>query len=394
MILIKNAHIKPITSPDIPGGSILIRDGKILDIGLEFPGADARVVDAAGCMVTPGFIDGHCHIGIMNDGAGEETKDANEKADPITPQMRAIDGLNPDNRSFSDALAGGVTSAATGPGSSNVVGGTFAAIKLLGMRIDKMVIKEPVAMKIAFGQNPKALYGSQKKSPFTRMAIAAMLRETLRKAFDYKQQIDDAGEDKTKLPKYDAKMEALLPVVRREIPLKAHAHEADDIFTAIRIAKEFGLPMTLDHCTEGHLIADELAEEGYPCFVGPALVGRSKYELRNVSFDTASVLVRAGVKVAIVTDSNIVPLQYLPVSAGLAVRAGLDTEYAFRAITIHPAEMLGIQDRVGSLEKGKDADIAVFTGNPVTQLDCRTMLTLVDGKIAYRADNFAPELEN
>lgn len=344
---------------------------------------DAEIIDAEGRLVTPGFIDAHCHLGMWEDGIGFEGSDGNEMVDPVTPHLRAIDGINPMDITFKEAYEGGVTCVATGPGSANVVGGQFAAIKTFGDRIDDMIIKEPLAMKIAFGENPKRVYNSQKKSPMTRMAIAAILRETLMKAKRYVEKLEKAKDDPSKTPEYDMKMEAMAKIIRKEIPLKAHAHRADDIFTSIRIAKEFDLDITLDHCTEGHLIADYLAKEGKPALVGPTLSDRSKFELKNLTFDTPRVLNEAGVKVAIITDSPVIPLQYLPVCAGLAVRAGLDEIEAFKAITINPAEILGIQDRVGSIEQGKDADIVIFEGNPIKDLGCKTYATFIEGKRVF-----------
>ncbi len=365
----------------IENGSILIENGKIKEIGRDIVAPlDAEIIDAEGRLVTPGFIDAHCHLGMWEDGIGFEGSDGNEMVDPVTPHLRAIDAINPMDVTFKEAYEGGITCVATGPGSANVVGGQFVAIKTYGNRIDDMIVKEPLAMKIAFGENPKRVYESQKKSPSTRMATAAILRDTLMKAKRYAEKLDKSKDDPSKAPEYDMKMEAMAKVIRKEIPLKAHAHRADDIFTAIRIAKEFDVDITLEHCTEGHLIADQLAKEGKYAVVGPTLSDRSKFELRNLTFDTPAVLHNAGVKIAIMTDSPVIPLQYLPLCAGLAVRAGLDEMEAFKAITINPAEILGIQDRVGSIEVGKDADIVIFDGNPLTDIGCKTYATIIDGK--------------
>lgn len=385
MLLIKNAKIYTMSKEGIiENGSILIDEGKIKEVGKDIVAPlDAEIIDAEGRLVTPGFIDAHCHLGMWEDGIGFEGSDGNEMVDPVTPHLRAIDGINPMDITFKEAYEGGVTCVATGPGSANVVGGQFVAIKTFGDRIDDMIVKEPLAMKIAFGENPKRVYNSQKKSPITRMATAAILRETLMKAKRYVEKLEKAKDDPSKTPEYDMKMEAMAKVIRKEIPLKAHAHRADDIFTSIRIAKEFDLDITLDHCTEGHLIADYLAKEGKPALVGPTLSDRSKFELKNLTFDTPRVLNEAGVKVAIITDSPVIPLQYLPVCAGLAVRAGLDEIEAFKAITINPAEILGIQDRVGSIEKGKDADIVIFEGNPIKDLGCKTYATFIEGKRVF-----------
>ena len=304
MLLIKNAHVKPISQDDIIGGSVLIGDnGKILEVGKDISVPDGcEIIDAEGRLVTPGCIDAHCHIGLDNEIIGKVGWDYNEAADPITPHMRAIDSIYPQDEAFGNAIKNGVTTACTGPGSANVVGGTFTAIKLYGKRVDDMIIKDPVAMKCAFGENPKGCYGQAgKKSPITRMAVAALLRELL---FKTKRYMEDKENGKN--PGFDMKLEAMIPVIKGEMPLKAHAHRADDIFTAIRVAKEFGVGLTLDHCTDGALIADELAKEGLPAFVGPTFGGKSKIELINKSFDTPRILREAGVDIAIINlDSGV-----------------------------------------------------------------------------------------
>lgn len=385
MILIKNGKIYTMAGEVIENGSILIKEGKIAEIGKDLIAPlDAKVIDAEGRLVTPGFVDAHCHIGLYEEAIGFEGSDGNEAVNPITPELRAIDAINPMDMAFEEAREGGVTTAVTGPGSANVIGGSFAAIKTYGNRVDDMIIKYPAAMKIAFGENPKRVYNSQKKSPITRMATASLLRETLFKAKTYMEKKEN--EDITKRPDYDIKMEALIPVLTREIPLKAHAHRADDIFTSIRIAKEFDLDITLDHCTEGHLIADELAKEGRAAIVGPTFGSRSKFELKNKSFETPKILVDAGVKIAITTDAPVIPLQHLGLCAGLAVNAGLPEMEAFKAITINAAEIAGLDDRLGSLEVGKDADIVIFDGHPLLDLSCKTHTTIINGEIVYSRD--------
>ena len=383
MILIKNGYVKTMAGQDIPNGCVLIGDdGKIADVGVDLAvGADVRIIDAEGRLVTPGCVDAHCHIGLHNEAVGWEGMDYNEIVDPITPQLRAIDSINPMDESFANALQGGVTTACTGPGSANVVGGTFVAIKLYGKRVDKMILKDPIAMKCAFGENPKRCYGQAgKKTPMTRMATAALLRELLFKTQRYL-----ADKEAGKNPPFDMKLEAMIPVIKGELPLKAHAHRADDILTSIRIAKEFGVKLTLDHCTDGAVIADELAEEGYPAFVGPSLGSKTKIELINKSFKTPAVLAEAGVMVSIITDAPVIPLQYLPMCAALAVSNGLDAEYAWKAITRNPAEAIGIADRVGTLEPGKDADIVIWTADPMTTVGARSHMTIVDGKVVWEA---------
>ena len=381
MLLIQNGYVKTMAGPDLDGGSVLIGDdGKIIAVGMDLVAPEgAIVIDAGGKLVTPGCVDAHCHIGLDNEGMGWEGHDYNEIVDPLTPQMRAIDSINPQDEAFGLALQNGVTSACTGPGSANVVGGTFVAIKLYGKRVDKMVIKNPIAMKCAFGENPKRCYGQgSKRAPMTRMGTAALLRELLFKTRRYLED-KEAGKN----PGFDMKLEAMIPVVKGELPLKAHAHRADDILTVIRIAREFNIPVTLDHCTDGSVIADELAEEGFPAFVGPTLGGKSKIELRNKSFNTPNDLYSAGVPISIITDAPVIPLQYLPMCAGLAVDAGLPYEEAWKAITINPAMQTGIGDRVGSLEEGKDGDVVIWTDDPITTVGAAAEVTVVDGKVVY-----------
>ena len=381
MLLIKNGLIKTMAGEDIRNGYVLIdNDGKIASVGItmeETP--DMHVIDAEGRLVTPGCVEAHCHIGVHNSTMRWEGADFNEKSDPITPHMRAIDGINPLDETFMLAVQYGVTSACTGPGSANVVGGTFAAIKLVGKCVDKMIIKNPVAMKCAFGENPKGVYGQNgNKTPVTRMATAALLRELLFKTRNYL-----AAKDSGKEPTFDIKLEAMAPVIKKEIPLKAHAHRADDIFTAIRIAKEFDVNLTLDHCTDGLLIADELAEEGYPAFVGPSFGSKSKIELGHKSFITAGILHAAGVPISIITDAPVTPLECLPMCAGLAVSAGLPYEEAWKAITVNPANQTGIGDRVGSLEVGKDGDVVIWSDDPLNIIGAKAHTTIIDGKIVY-----------
>ena len=386
MLLIQNATVKTMAGPDISGGCVLIGDdGKILAVGQSLTADNATVIDAGGRLVTPGCIDAHCHIGLDNEAMGWEGMDYNEIVDPITPQMRAIDSINPMDEAFGNALRGGVTAACTGPGSANVVGGTFAAIKLHGKRVDKMIIKHPVAMKCAFGENPKRCYGQGgKKAPMTRMGTAALLRELLFKTRRYMEDKENG-----KNPGFDMKLEAMIPVLKGDIPLKAHAHRADDILTSIRIAREFGVDITLDHCTDGALIADELAQEGLWAFVGPSLGSKTKIELSNKSFTTPAVLHEAGVPISIITDAPVIPLQYLPMCAGLAANAGLEMEEAWKAITIYPANAIGIADRVGSLEPGKDADIVIWAADPLKNIGGEAWMTLVNGQIVWNAEENA-----
>lgn len=381
--------IKTMAGGDIRDGCIRIENGKIAEIGKRdevnfHPASGERVIEIRDGIIMPGIIEAHCHMGISEEKKGMEGDDCNETVNPVTPYLRAIDAINTMDAAFDDAVRAGITSAMIGPGSSNVVGGQFAFLKTKGRRVDDLVVKAPAAMKVAFGENPKVNYSGQGKSPSTRMAIAAMLREELKKAFAYmdkKEKSLAAGEDFQE----DFAMECWLPVLRREIPLKAHVHRVDDIFTAVRIAREFHLKMTLDHCSEGHLIARELAEEGFPAIVGPDLASRNKIEVQNMAFKTVGVLNKAGLMTAITTDHPVSLIQSLPLCAGLAVKSGLDLEEGYRAITIHPAVICGVADRVGSLEVGKDADIAVFNGNPM-EVFTETLYTVIDGQVVYEAE--------
>ena len=362
MICIKNGTLHTAVSKETFIADILIDGGKIVKIGKGLSADGAEVIDATGLQVYPGFVEAHCHIGLDGYGIGYEGHDYNELNDPVTPQVQAIDGINPFDPCMKMAAKAGVTCFATGPGSSNSIGGTFAAIKPVGTRVDNMIVKFPVAMKCAFGENPKRCY--QKQGISSRMTNAAKIREALNKAKVYKAKIEAAGDDASKLPAYDQKSEALIPVLNHEIPLKAHAHQANDIFTAIRIAKEFGVGLTLEHVTEGHMIVDELAKENLPLAVGPTFGHASKFELQNKTWETQGILAKAGCHVSIITDAPVTPLHYLPLCAGLAIKAGMDEYEALRAVTINPAEHIGIADRVGSLEEGKDADVVIVDGCP------------------------------
>lgn len=381
-MIIKNAKILTMEDKDYPCGDIVIENGKINKIGCGLGSEDEEVIDASGKWVLPGFVDPHCHLGMLEDSEGFAGDDLNESTDPVTPELRAIDAINPDDVCFKEAREHGITTAVTGPGSSNVIGGQFAAIKTYGQRIDDMIIKAPVALKAALGENPKKTYHSLGRSPSTRMATAAILRNSLINAQDYVNKIKAAGDNQEKLPKRDIKLEAIAKVLTKEIPLKIHVHRRDDIFTALRIAKEFNIDITIDHCTEGYMITDFLKKENAKVILGPFLTDRSKPEIRNLSFKAPSVLSNAGMEFAIMSDHPEVPIQYLPVTAALAVREGLDEKEALKAITIYAARITGIDKRVGSLKAGKDADISIFNGNP---LDFRTQtdMVIIDGKIVY-----------
>ena len=363
-MLIKNGMIHDAVNRDAYEGDIRLCDGKIAEIGKDLQPADGEeVFDASGKQIYPGFVDAHSHLGLDNYGMGFEGHDYNEMGDMVACQLRGIDSFYPQDKAIPMALAGGVTTAGVGPGSANVLGGTFFAVKTYGNCVDDMIVKDPVAMKCAFGENPKRCY--KDKGDSARMTTAAKLREMLFTAKDYMERKEAAGDDVKARPKYDMKMEALIPVLKGELPLKAHAHRADDICTAIRIAKEFGVKLTLEHVTEGHLIVEELKRANVPLAVGPTLTNASKIELVNKTFDTPGILAKAGLQVSIITDAPVIPQQYLPMCAGLAVKAGMDPFDALKAITINPAKHLGIEDRVGSLEKGKDGDVVIADGDPM-----------------------------
>ena len=400
MLFIWNAQIYPMAEqlPEkIEKGCIAVQGSKILRIGNDFTYEDICreyprdekqrradiLLDARGNLVMPGLIEAHCHMGITEEKKGMEGDDCNETVHPITPELRAIDAINTMDAAFDDAVRAGITSAMIGPGSSNVVGGQFAFLKTKGRRIDDLIVKAPAAMKVAFGENPKVNFSGQNQSPVTRMAIASMLREELFRALEYREKKEHGGEDFKKSFHY----EAWLPVLNREIPLKAHVHRADDIFTAIRIAKEFGVDMTLDHCTEGHLIADQIRESGFSAILGPDFASRSKIEVQNAAFKTAGILYQNGITVAITTDHPVSIIASLPLCAGMAVKAGLPMMEGLRAITINAATICGVADRVGSLEAGKDADIAIFGGNPL-EVFTHTLCTVINGKIVYRNKYF------
>ncbi len=378
MLCIKNGTVHDGVHREGFQADILVEDGKIKAIGenLEIPG-DAEVVDADGLQVYPGFVEAHGHIGLDGYGIGYEGMDYNEMNDIISPQMRGIDGVKSMDPALPKAAAAGVTCVCVGPGSANVLGGTFTTIKTVGKRVDDMVVRDGVAMKCAFGENPKRVYRDKKDS--SRMTTAALLRETLFKAREYMEKKEAAGDDVSKRPAFDMKLEAMIPVMKKEIPLKAHAHAAEDLFTALRIAREFDLKITLEHVTEGHLIVEELAKENVPLAVGPTLTSASKFELRNKSWITPGVLAAAGCQVSIITDSPVIPQEYLPLCAGLAVQAGMDPFAALQAITINPAKHAGIADRVGSLEVGKDADMVITDGCPF-EVSTKVKHVFIDGK--------------
>ena len=378
MLLIQNATLLEPTGNFRSGRDLLIQNGQIAAVGEHLSQAGCEILDVQGAFVTPGLIDAHCHVGLLEDGAGAAGDDINETSDPVMPQLRAIDGINPQDRAFREALEAGVTTVMTGPGSANVIGGQFCIMRTAGDTLEQMLLRQPAAVKVAFGENPKRFYGAKKTAPITRMAAVSLLREALFTARRYQEKLQSAR-TVAERPDYDAKSEALLPVLRGELPLKIHAHRADDIQNAIRVAEEFGVRYTVDHCTEGHLIAGILREHNTACILGPLLLGRPKVEMLNLSWQGASVLEKAGVRFAFCTDSPEVPGALLAATAAACVREGLSEEAAMRALTSTSAEILGLQDRIGRLEAGMEADIAVFRAHPL-DLRARPAYVFVGGR--------------
>lgn len=379
MLIIHNVHVYPISAPPIANGAVAVNDGKIAAVGLvgrDGPGNFAPVVAAAvaagtaafvdggGGVLMPGIIDAHTHLGVHEEGVGIEGADYNEMTNSVTPDLRAVDGINPEEMGIGDALRGGVTTACILPGSANVIGGAAVAVHTWGRVVDNMVLSSRVGMKVAFGENPKRVYRAKDKAPTTRMATAALLREWLTKAKDYAAKKEKA-KAKGDLVETDLKLEALLPVVKGEIPLRAHAHRADDIATAVRVAKECGVRIVIEHCTEGHKVADLLAANNIPAVVGPSLSSRSKIELREKTFATPKLLAESGVLVALMTDHPVIPIEHLPVAAALVMKAGMPEDAVLAALTLHPARILGLDHRIGSIAPGKDADMVLWSGHPL-----------------------------
>ena len=387
-MILYNGTIYTMEGPPIPLGYVRIGGGLIQEVGAGEPRADdgEERVDLQGQSVYPGFIDAHTHLGMWEDGLAFEGDDGNEETDPVTPQLRAIDAVNPLDRCFAEALEGGVTTVVTGPGSANAIGGQMAALKTGGRCIDSMILKAPLAIKMALGENPKSVYNGKSQTPMTRMATAALIREQLFKAKSYMEDLEkaeasqkDPEQDELDKPEYDIKCESLLPALRREIQVHFHAHRADDIFTAIRIGKEFNLDYVIIHGTEAHLIAEELKAENARLLAGPFLSDRSKPELRNLSVQSPAILQRAGLRPAIITDHPVIPVQYLRLCAGLAAAEGMDREEALKAVTLYPARLCGLEDRVGSIAAGKDADLTVFDVDPL-QLGAKPTAVYLNGK--------------
>jgi len=386
MIAVSGGRVLTMAGRDWETGTVLIDNGKIVDVlGGRRESSDWEVIDAGGLLVMPGLIDAHCHLGVAEEIYSNEVDDGNEISDPVTPHLRAIDSINPEDVGYRDALAGGVTTVVTGPGSANVIGGEMAAMKTWGKNLDDMVLKAPAGLKAALGENPKRNYGSQKKAPFTRMATAALMRESFVKAREYLSKIEKASGGFADYPDRDLKMESLGRVLTGQIPLRVHAHRADDIMTAVRIAREFDIKLVIEHCTEGHKIADELAKCGARAVIGPVIINRAKVELKDISLRTAGVLAGAGIDIAMMTDHPVVPIQYLAISAGLAARGGLSEEKALKTITIDAARIIGLDDRIGSLEPGKDADLVLFDGHPF-DVRSRVQVVFVSGQKVFNVD--------
>ncbi len=375
MLLIQNGLVFTMENEQESQVDLLIDKGKIAKIAKKItPTERMEIIDASGLRVYPGFIDAHSHIGLSEEKKTHQGDESNEGTNPITPAIRAIDAINPMDSAFHNALAVGITGVMVGPGSANPIGGQFAFIKTHGRRVDDMIVKAPCAMKLAFGENPMTNYGTNGNIPSSRMGIASLIREELTNA---KQYFQDGSQG-------TFGMECYRELFEGKIPLKAHVHRADDIFTAIRIANEFGLGLTLDHCTEGHLIADAIAESGYPAIVGPSLASRSKDEVSSSDFKTPGILQKAGVLVALTTDHPVSRIQYLPLCAGLAVKEGMSEWGALRAITIDAARICRLDHRLGSLKEGKDADIVIYDGNPL-EIASSVEYTIVNGEVAWQA---------
>ena len=374
MLLIQHGTLHTMESDNPIRADLLIKNGKIAKIQPNIqPGADIKLINAEGLHIYPGFIDAHSHIGIAEEQTTAQTDSSNEGTNPVTPFIRAIDGINPMDSAFHNSLAAGITGVMVGPGSSNPIGGQFAFIKTYGRCLDDMVVLAPAAMKLAFGENPMSTYGTNGTMPATRMGIASVIREELFRAQQYLEDSD---------AKKDYRLECYRDLFEGKIPLKAHVHRADDIFTAIRIAKEFGLDLTLDHCTEGHLIAEEIAASGFPAIVGPSLASRTKDEVAYSDFKTPGILYRAGVTVALTTDHPVSCIQHLPLCAALAAKEGWNEQAALRAITIDAAKICRVNHRLGSLKEGKDADLVIYDGRPL-RITSSVQTTIINGEIVW-----------
>jgi imidazolonepropionase-like amidohydrolase len=381
-VAITGGYVVPIDGEPIEGGTVLVQDGKIVAVGTDVEVPDGvEVVDAAGAWVLPGFVEAHGHMGVHEEGEGWAGQDTNEMTDPNGARMRALDAINPDDLGFRDALSGGVTTAVVKPGSGNPIGGQTVAVKMWGRTVDEMLIREPVSVKSALGENPKRVYGDQKKVPSTRQGVAAVIRDAFTKAQDYQARREHAAAEGKPFDR-DNTLEVLVRVLDRELPWSQHCHRADDIATALRLAEEFGYRLIVNHGTEGHKIADVLAERGIPVVIGPLFTTRSKVELRERSLRNPGILERAGVELAITTDHPVIPIHFLVHQVTLAVKEGLDRANALRTITTTPAKIMGLDDRVGSLKPGLDGDVVIWSGDPLDVLS-RALRVFVQGREVY-----------
>lgn len=386
-IAITSGYVVPVDGNPIDGGTVLISDGKITAVGTasEVTVPDgAEIVDASGQWVLPGFVEAHGHIGVHEESVGWAGDDTNEMTDPNGARMRALDAVNPGDQGFVDALMGGVTSSVIKPGSGNPIGGQTVAIKNWGRSMKDRLLKEPAGVKSALGENPKRVYGNKDTLPSTRQGVAAVIRDAFTKAQDYKAKRDHAAAEGTPFTR-DNTSEVLVRVLDREIPWSQHTHRADDIHTAIRLADEFGYRLIINHTTEGHLLADEIAERGIPVVIGPLMTSRSKLEVQNRTLANPGILHRAGAKIALTTDHPVVPIEFLVHQATLCVKEGLDREAAIRAITLNPAEIMGLDDRVGALRPGMDGDVVLWSGDPLDVMN-RALRVFVDGREVYTYD--------
>jgi len=381
---ISNAHVVPIEGEPFDG-TVLISDGKIVALGADVVAhAGTRTIDAAGSWLLPGFLDAHTHLGVHEEGEGWAGNDTNELTDPVTAGVRALDAINPMEQGFDDALSGGITAVNVNPGSGNPIGGLTVAIHTHGRTVDEMVMRSPSGLKSALGENPKRVYGDKKQTPSTRLGTAAVIRNAFVDAGNYLDKLAHAEPDKA-APSRDLKLEALGSVLRREIPWRQHCHRADDIATALRIADEFGYELVIDHGTEAHLLAELLSAKGIPVLIGPLFTSRSKVELKNRSLANPGRLAAAGVEISIITDHPVVPIHFLVHQATLAVKEGLDPVTALRSITLNPAKVMGVADRVGSLEVGKDADLVLWSGDPLDAMQ-RALTVYIGGREVYSYD--------
>jgi imidazolonepropionase-like amidohydrolase len=385
-IAITGGYVVPIDGSPVDGGTVLLRDGKIAAVeGSGFAVPDGYdVVDATGKWVLPGFVEAHAHVGVHEEAEGWAGDDTNEMTNPVTAQVRALDAINPADLGFRDAIIGGVLSVNVNPGSGNPIGGQTVALKCWGRTVDQMLLREPAGLKSALGENPKRVYGDRKEMPSTRLGTAAVIRAAFVDALNYEQKLNNTSAEQPVVAR-DLKLEALLRVLHKEIPWRQHCHRADDIATAMRIAREFGYNLVIDHGTEAHLLADQIAEAGIPVIIGPLFTSRAKIELRNRSIANPGRLAAAGVEISLTTDHPVVPINFLIHQATLAVKEGLDREVALRSVTINPARVIGCDDRVGSLTPGKDADVVIWSGDPLDVMS-RAEIAYLNGRQIYRYD--------